>query len=145
LLVTAASWLRRTMPLIMVWTSLFLFVRLLAAMLVDLKYGDRWRLIDLWNNLCVVGSWCLGFESYTMGLVGTTDRHRSKPCPPGSLRVMPDLLEPADPRGGDRALIDAPFSREPTASAGPALAAGSRLTRRARSSCSTMSRNGTAR
>ncbi|HWY86246.1 MAG TPA: ABC transporter permease subunit [Gemmataceae bacterium] len=70
LLVTAASWLRRTMPLIMVWTSLFLFVRLLAGMLVDLKYGDRWRLIDMWNNLCVVGSWCLGFENYTMGPAG---------------------------------------------------------------------------
>jgi ABC-2 type transport system permease protein len=70
MLVTAASWLRRTMPLIMAWTSLFMFVRLLATMLVDLKYGDRWRLIDLWNNLCIVGSRCLGFESYTMGPSG---------------------------------------------------------------------------
>lgn len=70
LLVAAACWLRRTMPLIMVWTSLFLFMRLLAAMLVDLRYGDRWRLIDLWNNLCIVGSWCLGFESYSMGQQG---------------------------------------------------------------------------
>ena len=70
MLVSAATWLRRTMPLIMVWTSLFMFVRLLASLLVDLKYGDRWRLIDLWNNLCVVGSWCLGFESYAMGPPG---------------------------------------------------------------------------
>jgi ABC-2 type transport system permease protein len=70
MLVAAASWLRRTMPLIMVWTSLFMFMRLLATLLVDLKYGDSWRLIDLWNNLCVVGSWCLGFESYTMGPPG---------------------------------------------------------------------------
>ncbi len=68
--VAVASWLRRTMPLIMVWTSLFLFVRLLATVLVDLKFGDRWRLIDLWNDLCVVGSKCLGFETYTMGPVG---------------------------------------------------------------------------
>jgi ABC-2 type transport system permease protein len=66
-LVSMASWLRRTMPLIMVWTSLFMFVRLLAAILVDMRYGDRWRLIDLWNNLCIVGSRCLGFETYTMG------------------------------------------------------------------------------
>jgi ABC-2 type transport system permease protein len=69
-LVTAASWLRRTMPLVMVWTSLFMFVRLLATMLVDLKYGDRWWLIDLWNDLCVVGSRCLGFETYNMGPPG---------------------------------------------------------------------------
>ncbi len=69
-LVTAASWLRRTMPLVMVWTAVFMFVRLLAGMLVDLKYGDRWRLIDLWNDLCVVGSRCLGYETYTMGPPG---------------------------------------------------------------------------
>ena len=69
-MVAAASWLRRTMPLIMVWTSVFMFVRLLASMLVDLRYGDRWRLIDLWNDLCVVGSRCLGFETYTMGQPG---------------------------------------------------------------------------
>ncbi len=36
-LVTAASWLRRTMPLVMVWTTVFLFIRLLATMLVDLQ------------------------------------------------------------------------------------------------------------
>jgi ABC-2 type transport system permease protein len=70
LLVSAASWLRRTMPLVMVWTSLFLFVRLFSSILVELKYGERWRLIDLWNDLCVVGSACLGFESYTMGPAG---------------------------------------------------------------------------
>ena len=70
MLVTVASWVRRTMPLVMVWTAMFMFVRLLASMLVDLKYGDRWRLIDLWNNLCIVGSWCLGFESYTLGPSG---------------------------------------------------------------------------
>ena len=70
LLVAAASWLRRTMPLVMVWTSVFLFVRLLASMLVDLKYGDRWRLLDLWNDLCLVGSACLGFENYTLGPAG---------------------------------------------------------------------------
>jgi ABC-2 type transport system permease protein len=70
MLVTIASWVRRTMPLVMVWTAMFMFVRLLAAMLVDLKYGERWRLIDLWNNLCVVGSWCLGFDGFTLGPPG---------------------------------------------------------------------------
>lgn len=69
-LVAAASWLRRTMPLIMVWTTVFMFARLLSRMLVDLGYGAGWRLIDLWNNLCVVGSRCLGFETYIMGAPG---------------------------------------------------------------------------
>lgn len=61
-LVAVASWMRRTMPLIMVWTSVFLFFRLMAAILVDgLKYDARWRLIDLWNDLSLAGFACLGF------------------------------------------------------------------------------------
>ena len=31
MLVTCATWLRRTVPLVMVWTTLFLFLRLLSA------------------------------------------------------------------------------------------------------------------
>jgi hypothetical protein len=55
-LVAAASWARRTMPLVLVWTTVFLFFRLLAAVLVDgLRYGARWRLMDLWNDLRLVG------------------------------------------------------------------------------------------
>ena len=62
MLVAAASWLRRTMPLIVAWVSLFLFLRILANLLVDgLKYDGRWRLLDCWNNLGVVGQACLGF------------------------------------------------------------------------------------
>jgi hypothetical protein len=61
LLVATASWLRRTVPLVMAWAALFLFLRLLATVLVDgLQYDPRWRLIDLWNVLRVVGAACLG-------------------------------------------------------------------------------------
>src|SRR5262245_10887983 len=43
LLVATASWLRRTMPMIMAWTTLFLFFRLLAGILVDgLRSDERW-------------------------------------------------------------------------------------------------------
>jgi hypothetical protein len=60
-LLAAASWLRRTVPLIMVWTTLFFFARLLADALVDgLHYHRRWRLLDLWNDTYLVGSSCLG-------------------------------------------------------------------------------------
>jgi hypothetical protein len=61
LLVATGSWLRRTVPLIMVWTTMFLFLRLLASALVDgLQYDPRWRLIDLWNDSYLIGSACLG-------------------------------------------------------------------------------------
>jgi ABC-type transport system involved in multi-copper enzyme maturation permease subunit len=60
LLVATASWLRRTVPLIMTWTTVFVFLPLLALALVeDLHYDVRWRLLDLWNNARVVGNWLL--------------------------------------------------------------------------------------
>lgn len=62
-LVASSAYLERTLPLILVWTSAFLFLRALAAALVDgLKYDVRWRLLDLWNSLSLLGQWCLGFE-----------------------------------------------------------------------------------
>jgi ABC-2 type transport system permease protein len=62
LLVATASWMRRTMPLIMVWMSLFFFLRLLANILVDgLHYDPRFRIIDLWGNLTLLGQECLGY------------------------------------------------------------------------------------
>lgn len=61
MLVATATWLRRTVPLIMAWTTMFFFFRLLASALVDgLKYDANWRLIDLWNNAYVLGNVCLG-------------------------------------------------------------------------------------
>jgi len=62
LLVATASWMRRTMPLIMVWMSLFFFLRILANLLVDaLKYDERFRLIDLWNDITLLGQGLLGY------------------------------------------------------------------------------------
>jgi ABC-2 type transport system permease protein len=61
LLLATAVWVRRTVPLVMVWTGLFVMTRLLAAMLVEgAKLDARWKLIDLWNDLYLVGLWCLG-------------------------------------------------------------------------------------
>jgi ABC-2 type transport system permease protein len=63
LLVAAASWARRTMPLVLVWTTVFLFFRLLSEVLVDgLRYSPRWRLMDLWNDLRLVGCALLQME-----------------------------------------------------------------------------------
>jgi ABC-type transport system involved in multi-copper enzyme maturation permease subunit len=67
LLVATASWLRRTVPLIMAWTTLFVFLRFLVAALVDgLHYDARWRLIDLWNNMYLVGNALLGMAPETV-------------------------------------------------------------------------------
>jgi ABC-type transport system involved in multi-copper enzyme maturation permease subunit len=63
LLLATATWLRKTVPLVMTWTTLFFFCRLLAAALVDgLHFDARWRLIDLWNNTYLLGNACLGID-----------------------------------------------------------------------------------
>ncbi|MBI1915526.1 MAG: hypothetical protein HYS12_12445 [Planctomycetes bacterium] len=62
-LLSTAVAVRRTVPLIMTWTTLFFFFRRLAEALVDrLYYDPRWRLIDLWNDLYLVGSACMGMD-----------------------------------------------------------------------------------
>jgi ABC-2 type transport system permease protein len=67
LLLATATWLRRTVPMIMVWTTFFLFFRFLASALVEgLHYDPRWRLIDLWNSTYLVGNACLGIPHGTI-------------------------------------------------------------------------------
>ncbi|HZT80674.1 MAG TPA: ABC transporter permease subunit [Gemmataceae bacterium] len=59
--IATASWLRRTVPMIMAWATLFVFLRFLGGALVDgLHYDRHWRLIDLWNDLYLVGGAMLG-------------------------------------------------------------------------------------
>jgi ABC-2 type transport system permease protein len=63
-LLAVATWLRRTVPLILTWTALLSFSSLIARALVDGMHFDAgWRLIDLWNNTYLVGNACLGIES----------------------------------------------------------------------------------
>ena len=60
-LLTTATWLRRTVPLVMVWTALFIMARLVQRWLVDgISLSPRWRLIDIWNDLYLFGMWCMG-------------------------------------------------------------------------------------
>ena len=67
LLLATATWLRRTVPLIMAWTTLFFFCRLLSSALVDgLRFSPRWRLIDLWNSTSLIGTTCLGLNPATI-------------------------------------------------------------------------------
>jgi ABC-2 type transport system permease protein len=64
LLLATATWVQRTVPLIMTWTTLFFFCPLLGKSLVDaLHLHPRWRLIDLWYDCYLVGSRLLRVDS----------------------------------------------------------------------------------
>ena len=59
-LVAVAVSVRRTVPLVMVWTGLFILVPLIGKWLVEgPQLSPRWRLFDLWNDLYLVGLWLL--------------------------------------------------------------------------------------
>ena len=61
LLMATATMVRRTVPLVMVWTTMFVLARLIQRWLVDgLRMSERWRLIDLWNDMYLVGQWAMG-------------------------------------------------------------------------------------
>ena len=67
LLVATAVGVRRTVPLVMVWTGIFVLCRMLGGFLVDGQNLDpRWRLIDFWNDLYLVGLGCLGVDRGTV-------------------------------------------------------------------------------
>lgn len=63
LLVATAVAVRRTVPLVMVWAGVFVLCRMLGSFFVDgQQFHTAWRLIDLWNNLYLVGLECLGAQ-----------------------------------------------------------------------------------
>jgi ABC-type transport system involved in multi-copper enzyme maturation permease subunit len=67
LVVATAVWVRRTVPMVMVWMGLFVFLRMLGNWLVDgLRLPEQWRLIDLWNDLYLCGLWCLQADPATI-------------------------------------------------------------------------------
>jgi ABC-2 type transport system permease protein len=67
LVVATAVWVRRTIPMVMIWMGLFVFLRMVALWLVDgLKFDERWRLVDLWNDLYLCGMGCLQADHSTI-------------------------------------------------------------------------------
>ena len=61
MLVATAVAVRRTVPMVMVWSTLFVLCRAVADFLANAQMLDpAWRLIDLWNDLYVCGMWFLG-------------------------------------------------------------------------------------
>jgi ABC-2 type transport system permease protein len=85
LVVTLASAVRRTAPLVMIWIALLAICPVMGNLFVDrLGYSANWRLIDLWNDLYVFGSWCLNISPVpTVGQRGFVRRQ------PG---LMPTLI-----------------------------------------------------
>ena len=63
LLVATAVWVRRTVPLIMIWSGLFVLGRTVAGFLVEVQnFHPLWKLIDLWNDLYLIGLWLMGAD-----------------------------------------------------------------------------------
>jgi len=63
LLLATSTWLRRTIPMVMIWITIFILGRLMQRWLVDgLRLPEHWRLIDLWNNMYLTGMWIMGKE-----------------------------------------------------------------------------------
>lgn len=61
ILLTTSMMLRKTVPLVMTWITLFFFVRRLTRSLVHrLNYDPHWKLFDLWNDVLVCGNYFLG-------------------------------------------------------------------------------------
>jgi ABC-type transport system involved in multi-copper enzyme maturation permease subunit len=61
ILLALAAWLQRTVPLIMAWTTLFVFCPLMSRAMVErLNLSPRLRLFDLWNCTYVIGNRLLG-------------------------------------------------------------------------------------
>lgn len=62
-LMATSTWLRRTIPMVMIWITIFILGRLMQRWLVDgLRMPEHWRLIDLWNNMYLTGMWIMGKE-----------------------------------------------------------------------------------
>src|SRR5262245_26175365 len=67
LVVATAVWVRRTVPMVMVWMGVFVFLRMLGMWLVDgLRFSASWRLLDLWNDLYLCGLGCLQADPDTI-------------------------------------------------------------------------------
>jgi len=68
-LVTMVTLVRRTVPLVMLWVSMFFFMRIVSGLLVGiLKWDARFRLLDLWNDMSLLGRACLGYEHARLGM-----------------------------------------------------------------------------
>jgi ABC-type transport system involved in multi-copper enzyme maturation permease subunit len=63
LLFALASWLQKSVPLVMSWACVFVLLPALGEILRQV-YDDRhWRLLMFWRDIRLVGDWCFGSVS----------------------------------------------------------------------------------
>ena len=60
LLFALASWLPRTVPLVMAWVGVFAFLPAAGGLLREAFDDRRWLLLGLWRDVRLVGTWCFG-------------------------------------------------------------------------------------
>ncbi len=60
LLVAVTSWVQKTVPLVMVWSGLFVMAPAVGQSLASFTSRPRYRLIDLWDCAYIVGNAMLG-------------------------------------------------------------------------------------
>lgn len=60
LLFALASWLHKTVPLVMAWACLFVLLPPLAELMNRVFDDRRWLLFSLWRDIRLAGTWCFG-------------------------------------------------------------------------------------
>jgi hypothetical protein len=60
LLAAIGSWVQRTVPLVMIWTCIFMLLPVLGETLRRIHDNRMWRLLNLRYDLHLIGSWCFG-------------------------------------------------------------------------------------
>ena len=65
LLFAMASWLHKTVPLVMSWACLFIMVPALALLLRRVFDDRNWTLLMLWRDIRLLGAWCFGAVNTT--------------------------------------------------------------------------------
>lgn len=63
LLMALASWFPRTVPLVMCWACVFVLLPALGSLLSEIFDDRTWKLLMLWRDLRLLGSWCFGAVS----------------------------------------------------------------------------------
>jgi ABC-2 type transport system permease protein len=60
LLVAVTSVVHKTVPLVLVWAGLFVFIPSVSTGIAFWRENWNWRLVDIWNSAYVVGNYMLG-------------------------------------------------------------------------------------
>lgn len=62
-LIALATWLPRTVQLVMAWVGIFAFLPLIGGLLREALGNRQWLLLALWRDLRLIGLWCFGAVS----------------------------------------------------------------------------------